>query len=157
MEGCANIMLLDVLALVLSLISLAATFLIARSDRKVEIKIAKTELMSHYFDEIYKDFLIERIPNARNQIRFDLNNKLQDIDPLVNELNAIQKKSLYFCYANPMFYKVLIEKLRSLEDYLVISEDTPFVGEAQTACLNRIKSEIEGIYQHITSHHQGNL
>ena len=109
--------MLDIIALILAGVSLVVSIGIARSDRKVEIKIAKTGIMAQYFDEIYKDFLIERIPRAREQMRFDMENKLQDIDPLVNELVAIRKKSLYFCYSNPTFYSDLVRRLSALEDY----------------------------------------
>ena len=111
--------MLDIIALILAGVSLVVSIGIARSDRKVEIKIAKTGIMAQYFDEIYKDFLIERIPRAREQMRFDMENKLQDIDPLVNELVAIRKKSLYFCYSNPTFYSDLVRRLSALEDYLI--------------------------------------
>ena len=149
--------MLDIIALILAGVSLVVSIGIARSDRKVEIKIAKTGIMAQYFDEIYKDFLIERIPRAREQMRFDMENKLQHIDPLVNELVAIRKKSLYFCYSNPTFYSDLVRRLSALEDYLIRAEGKTFIGEDHTAFCMQIKSDIESIYQLIIDHHQGNL
>lgn len=147
----------DWFAPLVSVIALVVSLAINKSQRKVSIQIAKTGLMAQYYDDIYKGFLIDEIPKARNEMRFDLNNRLQDVDSMVRVLNDMRKKSLYFYYTDKTFYDELVQKLQELEDYLTVSENKVFEGEGQTAFLTRVKDNIEGIYQLITEHYQGTM
>lgn len=80
---------------------------------------------------------------------------LKDSQPLIDELNEIRRDSLYFLYNNKSFYSKLKKKLQKLEDYLIKSEAALLVGEEQTAFLDSIQEQLNGIYEVISQAYCG--
>lgn len=134
------------LANILSVIAIAISVLVAVTEYKKDIKINRMNLESEYFKEIYKKHLIYEIPTARGYIRFDSDNKLIDVDKMVNELQLLRQDSLYFQYNNLDFYNNLKDQIQKLEDYLVNNVGKQFIGEEQTQSYNQIQNSINSIY-----------
>lgn len=71
--------------------------------------------------DVYKEYIITEIPNARIYIHYN-NEKLSDIDKLVDVLRNIRKRSLFFRYKDKDFYLKLKRKLLFIEDMLIETE-----------------------------------
>lgn len=134
------------LANILSVIAIVISVLVAVTEYIKDIKINRLNLESEYFKDIYKKHLIYEIPTARGYIRLDGDNKLIDIDKMINELQLLRQDSLYFQYNNLEFYNNLKDKTQDLEDYLVSNGGRQFIGEEQTQLYNRIQNSINAIY-----------
>lgn len=147
--------MVDALSLIFSIIAICVSVFVAYKEYQRDLKINETNLEATYFDEIYKQHLIYKIPKARRYLRIASNNQIADDQPLIDELNAIRKESLYFLYTNKPFYDSLILKLQQLEDFLVSSEAKQLVGEEQTEFFSQVQTYMNEIYTHITSAYKG--
>lgn len=145
----------ETVSLILSILALLVSGAVALNDHLREIKLNKINLSATYFDEIYKDHLIYKIPQARRMIRFGADNKLADTENMIDELNQIRKDSLYFCYTDEKFYNDIVSKLQNLEDFLIISEDRVILDEQQTAFWNSVQSKLNSIYSCVMNRYQG--
>lgn len=108
-----------------------------------------TEKRAHEFDlfsDIYKNFMVTRLPKARNSIRITRNGKVSQIDGLINELNELRRASIYYQYAEPQYFENLRSKLWALEDYLVMLPD-PLIGEARESFDFEVNKMLKAIYQ----------
>lgn len=68
---------------------------------------------------IYKDYLIHKIPQARNYIVYS-DGELKDTKKLIDLLNEIRQNSLYYKYNDKKFYKKLCDCTQAIEDKLVL-------------------------------------
>lgn len=100
-------MIVDVLALIASFITLLITF-------SHEKKLNSINLLSNFYLDIYKDFLVDTLPEARERLQF-INNKLTGQTQLINELGKMKRKSMFFRYTKPVFYKKLKKEIDNLE------------------------------------------
>ena len=80
-------------------------------------RINHSNSMAKYYNVIFDEFLIYKIPEARRYIRFE-DERLTDFSKLVDELDAMLRSALYFKYTNRDFYKELKCKINELESYL---------------------------------------
>lgn len=138
---------MEIAALIVSIVAAIIALAVAYIQHKREFSINQTNLEAVYFNEIYKEYLIKRIPNARKYIHIDMNGVLKDTDKIRDELNNIRQDSLYYFYNDEKFYNKLKLKCQSFEDYLIRSSSTPLVGEEQTEFLNNLQSELKDIYK----------
>lgn len=107
------------------------------------------EKRAHEFDlfkDVYQDFLIKRLPEARDRIRVTVGGTVSQTDVLINELRALRKTSIYFKYADPQFFEELRDNLWALEDYLVELPDHVDNGQRKNVDGN-ISQKLEDIYQ----------
>jgi len=119
-------------------------------------KNAKIELKSKFFDTIFNEYLIKRIPLARKKIMFNsTSHKLQDTDELIEVLRSMRIDSLYFEYNDKRFYIELKKALQQLEDYITNAEDKEMSGEEQTDFLNDLQKHISLIYKIIEGQYTG--
>ncbi len=143
------------LANILSVIALVISIAVAITEYIKDIKINRMNLESEYFKDIYKKHLIYEIPTARGYIKFDSDNRLIDVDKMIDELQALRQDSLYFQYNNLRFYNDLKEKIQELEDYLISCAEKQFIGEEQTQLYNKIQNSINSIYSVISEGYLG--
>lgn len=109
----------------------------------------KSEKRAHEFDlfsDTYKNFMVNRLPEARNRIRITRNGEITQVDGLINELNELRRASIYFQYAEPQFFENLRSKLWALEDYLVMLPD-PLIGEERESFDFEVNRMLKSIYQ----------
>ncbi|WP_139990884.1 hypothetical protein [Paenibacillus paridis] len=138
---------MDMAALIVSITAAVIALAVAYIQQKTDHKLNQTNLESVYFNEIYKEYLIKRLPNARKYIHIDSNGRLTDIDKIRDELNSIRQDSLYYFYNDGNFYNKLKLKCQSMEDYLIRSSINPLVGEDQTEFFNKLQNELKELYR----------
>lgn len=142
---------MDMAALIVSIVAAVIALAVACIQRRTDHKLNQTNLESVYFNEIYKQYLIKRLPNARKYIHIDMNGILKNTDRIRDELNNIRQDSLYYLYNDSGFYDQLKTKCQSLEDYLVTTSSSPLVGEEQTEFHNKLQSELKELYRIINN------
>lgn len=117
-------------------------------------RINSINIDATYFNEIYKDYLINIIPESRVKISLTGNGRISGVDDFLDVLREMRKKSLFFKYKDDIFYKELIAKIQGLEDELVMVED-----ELENSTYNqfvvRIDYKIDSIYKFILDTMQG--
>lgn len=107
------------------------------------------EKKNHEFDlfsELYKDFLILRLPTARDKVRITASGRITGINEFINELNSLRKKSIYFKYTDFQFFEELRKKLWDLEDYLTMIEE-PCTGEVRENFDREVNMRLSNIYR----------
>lgn len=113
------------------------------------IRDYRIEKRAHEFDifrDVYKEFLVKRLPEARSQISITRAGVISGVDNLIGELTSLRKASIYFQYAEPQFYDNLKKTLWDLEDYLVMLP-TPFVGEPRANFEFEVNIKLAAIYR----------
>lgn len=119
-------------------------------------KLSSLNMQSRYYEKIFDEFLITKIPNGRQYLKYLDNGSFIGAEKLIETLSDLKTKSLYFKYHNESFYNelcTLIEKLeRDLTDFTNISESDQ---DRQYKNLNKIKDEIVRIYKLIYKYANG--
>lgn len=114
-----------------------------------QISFAKTNsvknLESIYFNAIFKNILIYRIPKAQKKIYINESGKIQDDSDFIKLLNEIRNKSLYFKYTDKDFYDRLVKKLQDLEDYIVTRGNKQILD--RNIFLQSINEKVEDLYR----------
>jgi hypothetical protein len=138
---------LEIAALIISIVAVIISIAVGYIQHKREYNINQTNLEAVYFNDIYKEYLIKRIPIARRYIRFDKNGVLKDTNKIIKELNNIRQDSIYYLYNDEKFYNELKKKCQDLEDYLVRNSTNYLLGEEQTEFHNKLQNELKAIYR----------
>lgn len=117
-------------------------------------KINRTNLEADFYKDIYGDYLMNKIPEARRVILYS-NHVISDTDDLIDVLNDIRHSSLFYKYKDKNFYEKLCSQLQKLEDKLVkdtgvIIEDEYYVDFTKT-----VNKDIEDIYNTIMDKYIG--
>lgn len=113
------------------------------------IREHNVEKRAHEFDifrDVYQEFLVKRLPEARSQVSITRAGSVSGIDNFVAELVSLRKASIYFQYAEPQFYEDLRSKLWDLEDYLVMLP-IPFTGEPRVNFDHEVNAKLKAVYQ----------
>lgn len=63
----------DTVTFLLSIIAIIISIGVAITESKRELRMNRLNIEAEYFSQIYKDFLIEKIPKARRRLHFELN------------------------------------------------------------------------------------
>ncbi len=143
---------MDIIALICSILAVIISIVTIVVDYARDMRINTINLNSVYFDEIFKEHLIYKLPQSRRTLTISSSGKLNGTQNLINELNQIRKDSLYFCYADNEFYKGLWDRLTSLEDYIVCSEMENFSEDVKKQNFYyKIQISINDIYRYINS------
>lgn len=132
------------------IISLAAILLELWGNQRLN----KVNLESRYYDEIYKEYLIMKIPEARNKLVFN-NNKILGADTLIDVLNEMRRNSIFFKFHNKKFYDSLYGKLQCLEDELVEKSDKTLENDEFCSFTNEVNDGLEKIYDIILTNYTG--
>lgn len=143
--------MMEIVALVVSIVSLVVSIIVAGVEYFRDYKIAKMELDYEFYSEIYKDHLIRKIPAARRVIFFDsVTHKLRDTDKLLDELKTIATDSVYFMYKDKEYYNSLKKALQDLENYIVSACNQEFVAEEQAQFWDKLQKGLDKIYATIS-------
>lgn len=116
-------------------------------------KINRTNLEADFFKDIYGEYLMKRIPEARNVIHYN-NQIVSDTDDLINVLNDIRQASLFYKYKDKEYYKLLCNELQGLEDKLV-QKTGKMADDDYAEFIQEINTDIEGIYDIIMKKYIG--
>ncbi len=145
---------MEIAALVLSIVSFIVSSVIGIYEIFENRKLKNISLESEYFDSLFKDFLLKKIPITRTKIRFDINSKLVDTDEFIDVLNEMRHNALYFLYTDKKFFNKLKNSLQDLEDYN--SGDKVIAGEEQTDFFKTIQDKLVDIYDIMLNKYKGN-
>lgn len=116
-------------------------------------KINRTNLEADFFKDIYGEYLMKRIPEARNVIHYN-NQIVSDTEDLINVLNDIRQSSLFYKYKDKGYYKILCGKLQGLEDKLV-QKTGEMSDDDYAEFIQEMNADIEGIYDIIMKKYIG--
>lgn len=109
----------DTIALFALLLSVISGILSVKSLR-LQKKLNMQNLQAVYFEKIFQEYLLKKIPEAVIKINFSWDGKLR---PEYRNVNKVMmdmiKGARYFLYANQNFYIELAEKTKHLEDALL--------------------------------------
>lgn len=141
------------LELVLSIIAILISIFAAGFEYLWNNRINKANLEADFFKDIYNDFLVKKIPEARNIIHYN-NEILDDVDSLVDVLNDMRRASLFFKYKDKSYYKALCIKLQALEDKLVQKSGHMSPDDFASFTME-INQDIEHIYEIIMKKYIG--
>jgi len=141
------------LELFLSIIAIIISICTVVFEYLWNLKINKTNLEADFFKDIYGDYLMKQIPEARNVIHYN-NHIVSDVDTLIDVLNNIRHSSLFYKYKDKEYYKLLTEKLHELEDKLVEKAGT-MSDDDYADFIQEINSDIECIYDIIMKKYIG--
>ena len=130
---------ISIIAVIFSVVSFMFSFLQTK-------RAQKTTLEAEYFTDIFKEYLREKIPEARDKIHF-VNEK---IDSLVDNLNNLRKNAHYFRYSDKKFYAKLKKKQQKLEDMLIQALNRTFDYDDQVSYMSRVDNSLRSIYKLIS-------
>lgn len=140
-------MILAILAIIISVCTAVGEFIWNKA-------INVTNLESEFYKEIYFEYLMKKIPDARQEIRYN-DSKVQDVVALTDVLNNMRQDSLFFKYKDKYFYGELKRMLQDLEDYLVQNNDKQMDADDFATVNNTINTKIEVIYDFIMKKYKG--
>lgn len=141
-------LLLSIIAILISIFSIFFEYVWNK-------KINRINLEADFFKEIYGDYLMKEIPNARNYFHYN-NHILSDTGDLIDVLNEIRRSSLFYKYKDKKFYIDLCVCLQGLEDELVGKEGKIFKDDDDyTEFISGINKDIEKLYSIIMNKYIG--
>lgn len=140
---------MELAAFIVSIAAIIISVIVAILQGIHDSKINRITLESLYHQEIYKDYLINKIPIARRYLSFGNDGTLRDVEKMCSVLREMVYDSLYFLYSDRAFYATLREKCLELEDYLITLSQQPLSQRNQECAENEIQTRIKEIYNHI--------
>lgn len=141
---------IELITVFLSLIAIAISIYSIVQTRTVH----KATLASNFFASIFKDYLINLFPNSREKVCFD-NGRIKGHETLVDQLNELRRKILYFKYADNQFYSALRKALQELENYVVQAMNSTYDSTAQTEFFAELDGQMTRIFVQINKRHCG--
>lgn len=131
---------------IISIIALIVSIIAAAYEIYLNRKINTINLNAYYFNEIYREHLINKIPKARKYISIS-NNKVVGCIYMIKEMQELQSDSLYYKYSDRVYFEKLKKSAQILEEYLIDCDNKTFVGEEQTDFLNNLATYLEKLYK----------
>lgn len=139
---------MELASLIIAIISLVISFFQNK-------KINSLNLQSRYFEKIFDEYLIKKIPESRKYIKYH-NDRLVDADRLIDTTDELKKDSLYFKYSNKEFYEKLKKNIDDLGVFLTdCSNRNESDLDQQVKNLLEIGEKIESIYKLINKYSTG--
>ena len=109
-------------------------------------KINDINIDAHYFDAVYEEYLLRKIPDFRIKIERKDNGEMVGIDGFISLLRDMRKRSLYFKFAKEDFYDEIHSLLQNLEDEFVLLDNVVSVEE-----YNKFQTKVDSIIYDIYS------
>ena len=117
----------DIIAILALIVALAEIIVTAYQSRNMN----STNLQAMYFEEIFKDYMVKRIPKAADNLHYDGELLSPGYRDLVDVIMDMVNECKYFAYAKHTFYSNLKVKCIGLEDELIDMASTPCVTEQE--------------------------
>lgn len=145
----------EALSVIVSFAALIISVVVAILQNNSNNKTNRISIEAEYFSDIYKEYLIKKIPIARKKLHFE-KDVLTGIDELCDLLKQMRSDSLYFEFRNRNFYDELKQNLQTLEDYLIETVNKgKLLNYQQDIFYKQVNTYLETIYKHITNAHFG--
>ncbi len=113
-----NIILNISIETILSIVAIFISIIIPLFQHFWNKKMHSDDLEAEFYKDIFKEYLIKRIPEARIRIHYN-NNKLDGTNRLIDVLNNLRRDILFFRFNDRTYYDELCKLLQKLEDKLV--------------------------------------
>ena len=143
---------MQILTIGLSIISLILSIRSLHQNKKIN----RTNLYARIYNNRFDVFLVKRIPQAHNYLRFNNENKLVDAEELSKVLTDLIRDTLYFRYANKKFYDALCNQIKEIEDYVLECGNKCYFQEEQAEVFYKIYEKLEKLYNIINKNYIGN-
>ena len=114
-------------------------------------KINKFYVNKTYHSKIFDDFLIYKLPIARQDIKFDDEGKLINTQSFVDELSNLRNNSLFYKYKSKEFYNDIKKQTQEIEDYVMNLGNEKTDKEEQSSKLIIINEKTERLYETISN------
>lgn len=147
--------ILSTIAIVVSIISIIVSAITAFVAYRQNVKLNRINMKARYYEKIFDEYLIKKIPQARKYLRFDNNNRLVDSQQLSEALSALLNDSLYFKYDDREFYKKLKQFIQEIEDYVLECGNSVYEQEEQAQVYIEIQNKLEKLYRYINDNYTG--
>lgn len=131
---------LSIIAIIVSILAVILTY---RQSRKEQIHSIEGE----YFLSLFKEFLIDKIPNAREKLHYDQLGRLIDPGNLCTILNTFRQEARYYMYADEQYYKKIAAILQEIEDTVLNGANCKFSIDEQPKYLKKINKSIHKLYK----------
>lgn len=115
------------------------------------VKINKFYVNKTYHSKIFDDFLIYKLPIARQDIKFDDEGKLINTQSFVDELSNLRNNSLFYKYKSKEFYNDIKKQTQEIEDYVMNLGNEKTDKEEQSSKLIIINEKTERLYETISN------
>lgn len=127
----------DYIALLALLISVLALSKQLKKDKIFQNTI--------FFKEVFLQFLTQDCVEARNDIKFDSDGKIDNTDKFEVLIADLGKKISFYEYVDKEFYDELRKLLTELDDLLL--DDKNYKGKKQTDHFNKIDEKISELFR----------
>lgn len=143
-----------VVALIISIIALVVTIVFEIIAHYRDFYIASAELESNYFNTIFSELLVNKIPRCREELHFNAKGMLEGIEGLCDTLNEFRNNSLYFYYADKCFYDDISKQSQDIENYLYETSNLSGLNShMQSDFYQNLNTKISNLYKCLTDHY----
>ncbi|MBA3926898.1 hypothetical protein [Listeria rustica] len=101
----------------------------------IEKKVNKKNLEFNLFNDIYKEYLIKKIPEAKSFLTFS-ESRVTGTDTLVQVLNDLRQDSIFYKNTDEKFYLKLIKNVQEFEDDLVKTMNSTYDNDEFAKFIN---------------------
>lgn len=141
----------DIVAIIISVLSLVITILSLIMQKRQNI----TNLQAIYFEEIFKEYFMSKIPDKLRLLSFDDNGKLsKTYRDIINVFLDMVIDSAYFAYAKKDFYDELQQKTKDLEEKLILMANNEILEvEKQNAFIYSVHEDAMDIIKYVNKNY----
>ncbi len=138
-------------AFVLSVISVLISFWALILQKKLNT----INLQAVFFEKIFQDYFIEKIPSAAKKLSFDNNGKLKSSYREINRtLMEMMEQCMYFYFAKREFYDELKQRCQQLEDKLIETSNEFIENRSkQSEFIHSVEEDISDIVKCINDNY----
>lgn len=126
---------IEIVTLLISIVAIVISIAAIKNDKKCN----ELNLKAIFYNKIFDDFLLEKIPEAILGVEYK-DGKFKDSKNLDDAIVSLSEKIIYFKYRELEFYNKLNRLICSIDDLLVQFDEIDMGQEDYT----RIKNELEG-------------
>ncbi len=139
-----------IVAAAMSLVSIIVSVMAMRQTTNIN----KTNLQAEYFQKVFFEYIIEKIPEKSKNLRYVGTRLDSNYRELVDIVMEMVQKSSFFAYAKQDFYINLKEKCKELEDIILeIASINTDIRDEQKQNIIKINLAIQGIVELINDNY----
>jgi hypothetical protein len=141
------------MSLLLSFVAVIISLGVPLFEYMYNKNINKINLLSEYYKDIYNEFLVKKIPQARQFIHYN-GVELSGTDSMLEILRELRENSIYFKYNDNEFYKRLLSVVQKVEDKLVV-QTGEMTNEEHANFYSSFETDLGHVYECISNRYMG--
>lgn len=110
--------LIEICALFISLAAFIYSFITHNDNKKITKKTTEKTLNKEFFEKIYFEYMIEKLPDALYKLESKSGNAKQECDYMDDLILELLNKSIFYKYFDEPFYNKIKNTIIELEDEL---------------------------------------